>query len=70
MEITKIQFAQIAFEELQQARGVRIKIEAVSQDSNIVKLHPRWNRGARKKARNRQVPRRMDHQDWSAIRHL
>jgi hypothetical protein len=49
---------------LQHAQIVRIKIEAVSLDSTIVKVHPDGT-GALKKRRpsHRQVARRLDHQD-------
>ncbi len=46
---------------MQEEQIVRIKIEAVSLDSTIVKVHPD---GALKKrtASHRQIPRRMEHQ--------
>ncbi len=52
------------FEYLQREQIVRIKLEAVSMDSTIVKVHPDGT-GAQKKRTpvDRQVPRRMDHQD-------
>ena len=40
------------FEELQQAQVVRIKIEAVSLDSTIVKVHPDGTGALKKTARN------------------
>ena len=58
------------FEQLQRAQVVRIKIEAVSLDSTIVKVHPDGT-GASKKKRppsHRQVPRWLDHQDSSGCR--
>ena len=57
------------FERLQQSQIVRIKIEAVSLDSTIVKVNPKAP--GRKKKRppsRRQVPRRLDHQDSSGCR--
>jgi transposase len=52
------------FEELQHQQLVRIKIEAVSLDSTIVKVHPDGT-GALKKRRpvDRQIARRMDYQN-------
>jgi len=44
---------QRAFQELQQAQIVRIKLEAVSLDSTIVKVHPDGT-GALKKTGNRR----------------
>ena len=51
------------FEQLQRERIVRIKLEAFSLDSTIVKVHPDGT-GAQKKRTpvDRQVPRRLDHQ--------
>ena len=43
------------FEELQQAQVVRIKIEAVSLDSTIVKVHPDGTGALKKTARNRSA---------------
>jgi hypothetical protein len=40
------------FEERQQAQVVRIKIEAVSLDSTIVKIHPDGSGALKKTARN------------------
>ena len=52
------------FEELQQAQVVRIKIEAVSLDSTIVKVHPDGTGALKKRpAIHRQIQRRLDHQD-------
>ncbi len=58
-----------AFEQLQQAQVVQIKIEAVSLDSTSVKVHPDCT-GAQKKrsAGYRQIPWRMEHQDPPACR--
>lgn len=55
-----------AFEQLQQAQVVQIKIEAVSLDSTSIKVHPDGT-GARKKrsAGYRQVPWWMEHEDPS-----
>ena len=52
------------FEYLQREQIVRIKLEAVSMDSTIVKVHPDGT-GALKKGASiyRQVPWRLDHQD-------
>ena len=52
------------FEYLQREQIVRIKLEAVSMDSTIVKVHPDGT-GALKKTDPRpwQVPWRLDHQD-------
>ena len=53
-----------AFEQLQRAQVVQIKIEAVSLDSTSVKVHPDGT-GAQKKrsAGYRQIPWRLEHQD-------
>ncbi len=53
-----------AFEKLQQAQIVQIKLEAVSLDSTSVKVHPDGT-GAQKKRSSscRQVPWRLEHQD-------
>src|SRR5436309_16047500 len=45
------------FEELQQAQVVRIKLEAVSLDSTIVKVHPDGTGALKKTARNQSVNR-------------
>ena len=52
------------FQKLQQSQIVRIRIEAVSLDSTMVKVHPDGT-GALKKRRasHREVPRRLDNQD-------
>ena len=57
------------FEHLQRAQLIRIKLEAVSLDSTVVKVHPDGT-GARKRRppSHRQVPRRVDHQDSSGCR--
>ena len=54
------------FEHLQREQIMRIKLEAVSIDSTLVKVHPDAT-GARKKRTpvDRQVPGRMDHQNSS-----
>jgi transposase len=52
------------FEKLQLEQIVRIKIEAFSLDSTIVKVHPDGTGALKKRtAGHRQIPRRMDHQD-------
>src|ERR1035437_932769 len=52
------------FEQLQREQIVRIRIEAVSLDSTIVKVHPDGTGALKKRtASHRQVARRMDHQD-------
>ncbi len=52
------------FEKLQQEQIVRIKIEAFSLDSTIVKVHPDGTGALKKRTpSHRQVARRMDHQD-------
>jgi transposase len=52
------------FERLQQAQIIRIKIEAVSLDSTIVKVHPDGTGALKKRSTiHRQVARRMEHQD-------
>ena len=57
------------FEQLQRAQLVRIKLEAVSLDSTIVKVHPDGTGAQKKRSPGyRQVPRRMDHQDSSGCR--
>ena len=53
-----------AFTELQRAQIVRVRIEAVSLDSTIVKVHPDGTGALKKRtAIHRQVPGRMDYQD-------
>ena len=57
------------FETLQQAQIVRIKIESVALDSTVVKVHPDGTGALKKRpAIDRQVPRRLDHQDSSGCR--
>ncbi len=57
------------FEKLQREQLVRIRIEAVSMDSTIVKVHPDGTGALKKRsASDRQIPRRMDHQDSSGCR--
>jgi hypothetical protein len=51
------------FEKMQEEQIVRIKIEAVSLDSTIVKVHPDGTGALKKRtASRRQIPRRMEHQ--------
>ena len=51
------------FEKLQEEQLIRIKIEEVSLDSTIVKVHPEGTGALKKRtASHRQVPRRMEHQ--------
>ena len=50
------------FEHLQREQIVRIKLEAMSMDSTIVKVHPDGT-GALKKKAPRPIPWRLDHQD-------
>jgi len=52
------------FEQLQHAQIIRIKIETVSLDSTIVKVHPDGTGALKKRpSSHRQVARRMEHQD-------
>ena len=52
------------FEHLQREQIVRIKLEAVSLDSTIVKVHPDGTGALKKRTPvHRQVPGRLDHQD-------
>jgi transposase len=52
------------FERLQLEQIVRIKIEAFSLDSTIVKVHPDGTGALKKRTPgHRQIARRMDHQD-------
>ena len=52
------------FEELQHQQLIRVKIEAVSLDSTIVKVHPDGTGALKKRpAGHRQVSRRMDDED-------
>ena len=51
------------FEQLQRQRIVRLKLEAVSLDSTIVKVHPDGTGALKKRASvDRPIPRRLDHQ--------
>ena len=51
---------------MQRSQIVRIKIEAVSLDSTIVKVHPDGCGALKKRPpSHRQIPRRLDHQDSS-----
>ena len=57
------------FEKLQREQIVRIKVEAVSLDSTIIKVHPDGTGALKKRAAShRQVPCRMEHQDSSGGR--
>jgi transposase len=57
------------FEKLQREQVVRIKIEAVSLDSTIVKVHPDGTGALKKRTSvHRQVTRWMDHQGSSGGR--
>ena len=52
------------FERMQEAQIVRLKIEAVSLDSTMVKVHPDGTGALKKTAPNRSASRAgMDHQD-------
>ena len=52
------------FSALQEQQIIRIKIESMSVDSTIVKVHPDGTGALKKRtAGHRKVPRRMDHQD-------
>ena len=52
------------FEHLQREQIVRIKLEAVSLDSTMVKVHPDGTGALKKRASvHRKVPGRLDHQD-------
>ena len=52
------------FEQLQRQQIIRIKIEAVSLDSTIVKVHPDGTGALKKRpASHRTLPRWMDHQN-------
>jgi hypothetical protein len=49
------------FEKMQEEQIVRIKIEAVSMDRTIVKVHPDGTGALKKRtASQRQIPRRMN----------
>ena len=51
------------FEHLQREQIVRIKLEAVSMDSTIVKVHPDGTGALKKRPPiHRPLPRRVDHQ--------
>ena len=53
-----------AFEQLQRAQIVQIKLEAVSLDSTSVKVHPDGTGAPKKRSASyRQVPWRLEHQD-------
>ena len=57
------------FARLQQEQIIAIKLEAVSLDSTIVKVHPDGTGALKKRpASHRQIPRRLDHQDSSGCR--
>ena len=52
------------FEHLQREQIVRIKLEAMSMDSTIVKVHPDGTGALKKRPPiHRPIPRRLDHQD-------
>ena len=52
------------FEELQHQQLIRVRIEAVSLDSTIIKVHPDGTGALKKRTpSHRQVARRMDHQN-------
>ena len=52
------------FQKLQQAQIVRIRIEAVSLDSTMVKVHPDGTGALKKRpASHREISRRLDNQD-------
>jgi len=52
------------FTELQREQIVRIRIEAVSLDSTMVKVHPDGTGALKKRtSSHRKIPRWMDHQD-------
>ena len=52
------------FETRRHAQIVRVKIEAVSFNNTIIKVHPGGTGVSKKRpASDRQVPRRVDHQD-------
>ena len=60
---------QSVFEKLQREQIVRIKVEAVSLDSTIIKVHPDGTGALKKRAAShRPVPGRMEHQDSSGGR--
>src|SRR5579864_6899071 len=57
------------FETLQQEQLIRIKIEAVSLDSTIVKVHPDGTGALKKRTPSHwQESRRMEHQNSSGCR--
>ena len=57
------------FEKLQREQIVRIRIEAVSLDSTIIKVHPDGTGALKKRTTSHwKIPRRMDHQDSSGCR--
>ena len=57
------------FEKLQREQIVRIRVEVVSLDSTISKVHPDGTAALKKRAAShRQVPGRMEHQDSSGGR--
>ena len=52
------------FEKLQREQLIRIKVEAISMDSAIVKVHPDGTGALKKRSTsNRPISRRMDNQD-------
>src|SRR5258706_12399655 len=57
------------FARLQQEQIIAIKLEAVSLDSTIIKVHPDGTGALKKRsASHREIPRRMDHEDSSGCR--
>src|SRR6202453_3844134 len=57
------------FEHLQRRQIIRIKIEAVSLDSTIIKVHPDGTGALKKRAAShRQIPGWVDHQNSSGCR--
>ena len=57
------------FEKLQREQLIRIRIQAVSMDSTIVKVHPDGTGALRKTApSDRKITRQTEHQDSSGCR--
>ena len=57
------------FEKLQREQLVRIRVEAVSMDSTIVKVHPDGTGALKKRSpSDRPIARRMEHQSSSGCR--
>ena len=60
---------QRVFAELQRAQIVGIKVEAVALERTIIKVHPAGTGALKKRAASqREVPRRLEHQDSSGGR--